>query len=147
MFGFGANRTNPSRSAPIINTIIGVLVGIALIISGGRELLGWWSGHQRRVRVRGVFVGRQDVGGQRASVVSRAGRFRFTTREGHIVEAVSSLSTFPGPKPGKPVVISYDPVDPPGSAEVLSVFRSKVVISPLLIIGGAVLAIYSLTLF
>lgn len=131
----------------MINAMIGVLVGIVLIVGGGRELLDWWSGRLRRQRVRGVFVGRQNVGGQRPSVVSRAGRFRFTTREGHIVEAVSSLSTFPGPKPGKPVTISYDPVDPPGSAEVIGVLRFKVALSPLLILGGVVLATYSVTLF
>lgn len=76
---------------------------------------------------------------------SRAACFRFTTAEGQLIDAVSARSSFPGPRPGKQVSVLYDSADPQNSAEIAGVMTLKVLLSPTLIVGGAILAGFSLT--
>jgi len=120
--------------------VVGIVVGLVIVWAGLVELVGWARARNRLVRVPGVVVGQADVGGRSAAVQSRAARFRFTTRDGRVVEAVSQLSSFPGPRPGTPVSVTYDPKNPQGTAEIGKVRSIKVVLSPLLIVGGLVLA-------
>lgn len=124
-----------------MKAIVYIVVGLVLIWGGGAELF-WWARARRRVaRVQGVIVGLADVGGQTTAIRSRAARFRFTTSEGHPVEAVSEMSSFPGPKPGKQVSVVYDPADPAGTAEIAGVRNFKAAVSPLIVAGGVIFVI------
>jgi len=133
-----------------IRAIIGVAVGLVIIWGGGSELLAWWRARRRLQRVTGVIVAREEfrdiaLSGQGPLVRSRAARFRFSTDEGQLIEAVSAKSSFLGPRPGKQVSVLYDPADPQNSAEIAGVMTLKVLLSPALIVGGAILAGFSLT--
>jgi hypothetical protein len=124
--------------------IVGVIVGLLIIWGGGSELLGWWRARHRVLRTSGVIVDRVEVLGQGPGVHNRAGRFRFTTADGTVVEVVSARYSFPGPKPGQRVTVVYDPADPHGSAEIAGTRTLKIALSPALIVGGMVLTGYSL---
>lgn len=122
---------------------VGVVMGLIIVYGGAAELFMWARARRRSVRVPGVIVGRVDVGGQTTAVQSRSARFRFTTAEGQVFEAVSEASSFPGPKPGKQVRVVYDPVDPGGTAELVGVKVFKVIAAPFIMAGGVAFAIAS----
>lgn len=126
-------------------TFVGIAVGLAMIWGGAAELFGWWRARRRTVRTEGVIVGRTEVLGQGPGGHNRAARFQFT-HDGQIFESTSQKYSYPGPKPGTHVTVSYDPADPKATAEVAGVRTFKLAMSPLLIAGGATLAIYSATL-
>jgi hypothetical protein len=126
--------------------IVGIIFGLFVSWVGASELLDWWRARRRLRRVPGVIVAPEEVLGQGPGIHNRSGRFRFTTAEGRVVEAVSAKYSFPGPRPGKTVTVVYDSADPQGSAEIAGTYTFKIAMTPLFIAGGAVLAIYSLTL-
>ncbi|WP_298332003.1 DUF3592 domain-containing protein [Haloactinopolyspora sp.] len=122
--------------------MLGVILGVAICCGGGYEVVTRVRLTRRMLRADGVFVGRDDVlGPGGASTRSRVGRFEFTTAQGQQIEASSSLYSFPGPKPGKPVTVIYDPARPEASAERLGVHRLQMwAIGPLLIAVGIAVA-------
>lgn len=130
-----------------VGGLVVVTIGLALAYGGVAELVGWVRSYRRRVRVTAEIVGRHEPGWLNPSYRGRSPVFRFTTQDGQVVDAVSSASTFPEPKVGRRVPVTYDPTDPQRSAERVGVLTFKVVVlSPLLIAGGAVLAGFGLTL-
>jgi hypothetical protein len=92
------------------------------------------------------IVGRHEPGWVNPGHRGRSAVFRFTTADGRVVDAVSSASTFPEPKVGRRIPVTYDPADPRRSAERVGVLAVKLVLSPLLIVGGRVLAGFGVTL-
>jgi hypothetical protein len=71
--------------------------------------------------------------------------FRFTTAGGHVIDAISSAWTFPEPKRGARIPVTYDPADPQGSAEWAGVRMFKLTLAPLLIAFGLGFAVLGLT--
>lgn len=128
-----------------VPALIGVAVGLVIVGGGCRDLLDQLRARRRTVRVPGVVVGHVDVGRPSPASHSRAARLRFTTADGQVIETVSDLSTFPGKKLGKRVTVAYDPTNPQRTADLVGVKRLKLVLDPLLIAGGAVLAGYAIT--
>ncbi|MES9543165.1 DUF3592 domain-containing protein [Actinomadura sp. NPDC000600] len=122
--------------------LIGVALGVAVFCGGVYELVTRLRLQGRMARAEGVFVGRDDVMGPGGpSTRSRVGRFRFTTPQGRPVEASSSLHSFPGPKPGKPVTVVYDPARPEDTAERLGVhYLQLFAIGPLVMAIGIAVA-------
>lgn len=124
-----------------------VAVGLAAVYGGAAELLAYVRARHRLERARAVVVGLVDVGGPiRARSRSYAAQFRFTTRQGRLVESVSSVSTFPGPKVGRRFVVVYDPADPEGTAERAGARKVQLALAPLLVVGGAAFAAWGVSL-
>lgn len=95
--------------------------------------------HGRYVKVPGVIIGRRSTRGELgmgSGTYSRAAIFRFTTLDGRVVEAESNVSSFPGPKPGRPVTVIYDPHDP-DEAETTGRMRIIWIVRIIVMIGGA----------
>jgi hypothetical protein len=96
--------------------------------------------------VTGVIVGHADPGtALDPGTVGRSAIVEFTTEDGTVVRSTSSAWSFPGPKVGTRVPVTYDPARPHDSAERSGVLSLKVVLSPLLVALGLGLAIYGLT--
>jgi len=117
----------------VVAHIFGIALGIAFIYGGVHELVQRLRLQRKLVRAQGVFVGHDDVAAHGAGIHARAGRFRFVTQDGRTVESVSAMYSFPGPKPGRPVTVVYDPARPERTAERLGVHRF------LLVAGGPML--------
>ena len=129
-----------------ILAIGGVLVGAWLVIGPGLELLKMVRTRGTYVRVPGVIVGRRDARGEQGrspGTHSRAAIFRFTTKDGRVIEAESDVQSVPGPKPGTRVTVIYDPRKP-HEAETTGRFAITAVVVPAMMIGGVVLIIVSL---
>jgi hypothetical protein len=62
-----------------------------------------------------------------------------------VIDAVSSAWTFPVPKIGRRIPVTYDPVHPQGSAEWVWVRIAKLILSPPLIAFGLGFAAFGLT--
>jgi Protein of unknown function (DUF3592) len=125
-------------------TLIGI--GLIIVYGGTVELVGWFRARRRLRWVTGVIVGHTDPGtAVDPGTVSRSAVFEFTTDDGAVVRATSSAWSFPGPKVGKRIRVSYDPAKPHSSSEPAGVLSLKVVLSPLLMALGFGLAIYGLT--
>lgn len=124
-----------------------IVVGLVIVYGGAAELVGHVRSRRRRRRTTAVVVGLVDVvrGLSAANTANRSAVLRFTTRDGREVEAVSSMWSAPGPRVGSRLPVTYDPADPAGTAERAGVQRVKVLLAPLLIAGGAVLAVYGTT--
>ncbi|GAA2421128.1 hypothetical protein GCM10010191_35640 [Actinomadura vinacea] len=130
----------------MIGNILAIAVGLAFIVGGLRELAGRIRMQRRMRRAPGVFVGRAEVGHMSGpGVRSRAGRFRFTTEAGQVVERMSALSSFPGPKPGRSLTVVYDPARPGSTAERAWVHLALLLVfSPVAIALGTFIVIRSL---
>lgn len=99
----------------MIGSIIGMLFGVFVLIVLLTHFVTLLRRRSRSVRVPGVFVATRDARGelgQSPSVHKRAAYFRFTTLDGRVVQAESRVQSFPGPKPGKRVMVMYDPARP-----------------------------------
>jgi hypothetical protein len=62
-----------------------------------------------------------------------------------VVDAISLAWTFPEPKVGARIPVTYDPVGPQRSAERVGVRAFKLILSPVLVAFGLGLAIFGLT--
>ena len=63
-----------------------------------------------------------------------------------MIDKQSSFSSFPGPRVGRRVTVSYDPQRPWQSAEIAWVAGMKALLSPVLIAGGVALLVVAATL-
>jgi uncharacterized protein DUF3592 len=123
-----------------------ILVGLVIVYAGMAELLGWFRARRRLRRVTGVVVGHTDPGtALDPGTAGRAAIVEFTTEDGSVVRSTSSAWSFPGPKVGTRVPVTYDPARPRDSAERTGVLSLKVILSPLLVALGLGLAIFGLT--
>lgn len=98
-----------------VKLVAGFVFGAIFFGDSLQETIRWLKRRGRLVRVPGVIVGRRDTRGETGGspgAYQRAAIFRFTTLDGHVVEAESNVSSFPGPKPGKRVTVIYDPIHP-----------------------------------
>lgn len=105
--------------------------------------------HGRYVKVPGVIIGRRSTRGELgmgSGTYSRAAIFRFTTLDGRVVEAESRVSSFPGPKPGRPVTVIYDP-DNPDEADTTGRMTIIWIIRIIVMAAGAMGLIYLSTHF
>lgn len=128
-----------------VGGIVMVVLGLVAVYGGLVELVGWVRSRRRRIRVTAVIVGGHEPAWMNPGHRGRSAVFRFTTADGQVIDAVSSASTFPEPKAGRRIPVTYDPADPRRSAERVGVLWFKVVLSPLLIAGGLVLAGFGVT--
>lgn len=144
---------------------LGIAFGVALMALSGRRLVRWFRLHDQLVEVTGVVIppgeGRLSPAelteARRAGskgfavfvaprhalvhtgVHPRAARFRFTTRDGQVLESMSTFNSIPRPPaPGTELKIVYDPSDPQGSAERADVWRFVSLAQPLLFAFGAI---------
>jgi Protein of unknown function (DUF3592) len=124
-----------------------IAVGLAIVYACVAEVTGWLRSRHRRRRVIAVIVGLHEPAAVNPGSWGRSPVFRFTTEEGQVIDAVSSAWTFPEPKVGRHIPVTYDPTDPQRSAERIGVQAFKLVLSPLLMAGGMALAIFGLTFF
>lgn len=122
-----------------------ILVGLLIAFGGAKELVDWLRRRSRVRRVTAVVVGLHNPAMVNPGQRGRAAVFRFTTEDGRAVDAVSSAATFPEPKVGQHVPVTYDPVDPQGTAERDGVRNFKIFFAPLLIIFGLGLGVFGLT--
>jgi Protein of unknown function (DUF3592) len=122
-----------------------IAIGLATVYGGVAELVGWWRSRHRRRRVTAVIIGLHEPVAVNPGSRGRFPVFRFTTDGGQVIDAVSSAWTFPEPKVGRHIPVTYDPADPQRSAERVGVRALKLVLSPLLIAGGLALAVFGLT--
>lgn len=91
--------------------------GLIFFLGGAWQLFIRWRRRRHYQRVPGVIVGRRATRGEvgpasDTSTNSRAAIFRFTTLDGREVETESNVQSWPGPKPGKRVMVIYDPQSP-----------------------------------
>lgn len=129
-----------------VQPIIGVVVGAIFFGDTFHETVKWLMHRGRFVRVPGVIVGRRDARGETGggpAVYQRAAIFRFTTLDGHVVEAESNVHSFPGPKPGKRVTVVYDS-HRPDEAETTGRMAIVWIVRVVGMVGGVVLLTYSL---
>jgi hypothetical protein len=131
----------------VVKAAIYLGMGLLLVYGGGVEFFGWFRARSRLRRVSGVIVGRIEVLGTGPGTHARSGRFQFTTEQGRVIDKESSLYSFPGPRVGKAVIISYDPRHPRKSAEIAWVARLKVMLSLLLMAGGVIFFVMAGMLF
>jgi len=129
----------------MVGGLVLIAVGLGIVYGGMAELVGWWRSRHRRRRVTAVIVGLHEPAAVSPGSLARSPVFRFTIEEGQVIEAVSSAWTFPTPKVGRHIPVTYDPVDPQRNAERVGVQAFKLVLSPLLMAGGIALAIFGLT--
>lgn len=129
----------------IVKAVASAAMGVLLVYAGVGELRDWFRARSRLLRVPGVTVGSEEVLGRGPGVHNRSARFRFTTDQGKVIDKESSFYSFPGPKPGKRVTVSYDPERPWESAEIAWVARMKVLFSPLLAGGGIAFLVLAAT--
>jgi hypothetical protein len=123
-----------------------VVLGLFFVYAGMTELVGWIRSRRRRIRVTAVIVGGHEPAWMNPGHRGRSAVFRFTTVDGQVIDAVSSATTFPEPKMGRHIPVTYDPTNPRRSAERVGVMWFKIVVfSPLLIAGGLVLAGFGVT--
>ncbi|WP_158718767.1 DUF3592 domain-containing protein [Streptomyces griseus] len=87
------------------------LLGGALIWGSVTEVTGYLRSRSRLVRTTGVVIG-VDEEETRPGVRRRSALFRFTTDDGETIETVSSAQTWPGPKVGALIPVTYDPEHP-----------------------------------
>lgn len=113
-----------------------VLVGLVIVYGGAAELVGWLRSAARLRRTTAVIVGLHHPTAAGPGNLARAPVFRFTTEDGRTVDAVSSAWTYPVPKVGRRIAVTYDPHDPQGSAERAGVRTRKAALSPLVIAFG-----------
>lgn len=124
----------------MIMRLFAVAVGLVVVYGSASELVGWFRARRRLRRVPGVIVGDVDAS-HRPGLRQRAGRFRFTTEDGQVITGVSSASTPRGPRVGKRVTIEYDPARPQ-DADIAGVKTFKLLLAPLLLIGGLALVFF-----
>jgi Protein of unknown function (DUF3592) len=126
--------------------IVMIAIGLCAVYAGVVEIVWWLRSRRRRIRVTAVIVGGHEPAWQNPGYHGRSAVFRFTTRDGQVIDAVSAASTFPEPKAGRHVPVTYDPTDPQRSAERVGVYVFKLVLMvPLLIAGGLTLAGFGVT--
>jgi hypothetical protein len=130
----------------IVKAVFLIAIGLVMIYGGGAEFLGWLRARSRLRRVPGVIIATEEVLGRGPAVRNRSGRFRFTTDQGRVIDKLSSFYSFPGPKVGKPVTVSYDPARPEKSAEIAWVSKLMVTTSSLIMAGGVACCAYGATL-
>jgi hypothetical protein len=123
-----------------------ILVGLAIAYGGVKELVDWLRRGSRLRRVTAVIVDLYEPIAVKPGHRGRSPVFRFTTDEGQVIDAISSAWSFPEPKVGTRIPVSYDPADPQRSAERVGVRTFKLIfLSPLLIAFGVGFAIFGLT--
>ena len=122
-----------------------VLIGLAIAYGGVAELMTWLRSRHRLRRVTAVIVDLHHPTAAGPGNLARSPVFRFTTDDGQVIDAISSAWTFPVPKIGRRIPVTYDPVHPQGSAEWVGVQTFKLILSPLLIAFGLGFAIFGLT--
>jgi len=130
----------------MVGALVVVAVGLTIVYGGAAELVGWLRSRSRLRRTTAVIIGLHEPTALGPGSRGRAAIFRFTTEQGQVVEAVSAAWTFPEPRVGRRIAVTYDPIDPRRSAERVGVLTFKIVLSPVLIAGGIALAIFGLTL-
>jgi hypothetical protein len=122
-----------------------VLVGIAIAYGGVAELMIWLRSRHRLRRVTAMIVDLHTPAAVGPGHLGRSPVFRFMTDDGQVIDAVSSAWAFPVPKIGRRIPVTYDPVDPQGSAEWVGIQIFKLILSPLLIAFGLGFAVFGLT--
>jgi hypothetical protein len=137
----GNNRGLPERAAarPLI------LAGLGIAYGGVAKLL---IRRRSRARLRHVTAEIVDLHEPIAVHPGHRGRspvFRFTTEEGHVIDAISAAWIFPEPGVGTRIPGSYDPLDPQRSAERVGVRVFKLILAPLLIALGLGFVLFGLT--
>lgn len=128
-----------------IKLIGGFVVGALFLGDSLLDTIKWLKRRGRLVRVPGVIVGLRDTRGETGgspAAYQRAAIFRFTTLDGHVVEAESNVSSFPGPKPGKRVTVIYDPSHP-GEAETTGRMLIIRILRVIGMVGGLLLLAHS----
>lgn len=126
--------------------LLGIAFGGFIIYHAGYEILSWLKQRSRLARVPGVIIGKRDTRGELGmgpATYSRAAIFRFTTRDGQVIEAESRLSSFPGPKPGKKVTVVYDP-NHPDEADTTGRKAVYLIIGMIIFLVGVALVVISL---
>ena len=121
------------------------LVGAVIVYAGTAELVGWVRSRARLRRVTAEIVGLHEPIATSPSNRARSAVFRFTTERGEVVEAISSAWTWPVPRIGRRITVTYDPHDPQGTADQVGVRAVKALLSPLLIVLGLGLGVIGLT--
>jgi hypothetical protein len=116
------------------------------LYAGIGELTGWLRRRARLRRATAMIVGLHEPASVDPGNLARAPIYRFTTDDGRIVDACSSVWAYPPPKVGKRVTIAYDPADPQASAETVRMQTFKaLVIAPIVVIVGLVLTAIGLS--
>jgi hypothetical protein len=123
-----------------------VLVGLVIAYGGMAELMIWLRSRDRLRRVTAVIVDLHTPTAAGPGHLGRSPVFRLSTEDGRFIDAVSSAWTFPAPRIGRRIGVTYDPLDPQGTAEWAGVRIFKLILSPLLILFGLGLAAFGLTL-
>ncbi|TDC97496.1 DUF3592 domain-containing protein [Actinomadura sp. 7K507] len=128
----------------LVKAVALIALGSALLWGCGVEVLAWSRRRRRGVRTVGTVVGHRSAGSP--GTMQRSGVFEFTTENGQVVQASSSLSTPRGPKIGTRIPVVYDPADPAGTADRPGVLAFKMVaLLPVMLAIGTALAVYGIT--
>jgi hypothetical protein len=122
-----------------------IVVGLVIAYGGVAELVDWFRSRARLRRVTAEIVGLHEPVATSPSNKARSAVFRFTTDDGEVVEAISTAWSWPVPRIGQRIPVTYDPADPQRSAEKAGVRVFKLLLSPLLIAFGLGLGILGLT--
>jgi hypothetical protein len=128
--------------------LVVIAIGLLVAFAGLRELAGHLRARRRLERTGGVVVGHVDTvagfaGGTSTSM--RSARLRFTTKAGEVVESVGSARSSRSPPVGTGVAVVYDPADPAGTGDAARTAAVKILLSPLLILGGFAFAVFGVT--
>lgn len=131
----------------IANDLVGLAFGLIFFLTGVWQLFIRWRRRRHYHRVPGVIVGRRATRGEvgpapNTSTSSRAATFRFTTLDGQEIETESNVQSWPGPKPGKRVMVVYDPQSP-YDAEPTGGFVFTTGIGVVAVVFGAVVIVAS----
>lgn len=123
----------------MIKAVAMFAVGSVFVYGGVAEVVRWILARRRLVRTTATIVGSHQPGGVDPGSRGYAAVFEFTTQDGHVVRTSSSVYTFPGPKVGRRVVVTYDPTDPLYTTERPGARAVKLVLAPLVAgVGGFV---------
>lgn len=131
----------------IANYLFGLAIGTFFFLSGTWQLFIKWRRRRHYHRVPGVIVGRRATRGEagpapNTSTHSRAAIFQFTTLDGQQIETESDVQSWPGPKPGKRVMVVYDPQHP-YDAEPTGRFTIVIGIGVVAMVVGAIVIVAS----
>lgn len=143
-----ATRTGPHyfESVDFVKAAALIAVGSALLWGCWVEILAWSRRRRRGVRTIGIVVGHRTPASANPGTMQRSGVFEFTTEDGQVVQATSSLSTPRGPRIGTQIPVVYDPADPVGTADRPGVLAFKMVaLLPVMLAIGTALVIYGVT--
>jgi hypothetical protein len=130
----------------VIEALVVIAVGAAIVLGPARELWWWYAGRSRRRRTTGVVVGTVEPGAAGPGTKARSAVFRFTTEDGRTVQSRSSSWSYPGPKTGTQVEIVYDTDRPERSAERAGIQRFKLIAAPAVMVIGAALIGFGISL-